>query len=108
MLISATESHSKKVGNDAKLEGLASGVIGKSQNEVMSAIIAGVSSAYKKHQLPLCEVTLPSISPFALGAYMQWRMLTTIYLARLMHINPFDQPNVEDYKQETPRLLTPH
>ncbi len=108
VLIKADQISSRRIAQNARLLPIAGGVVRKSQNDVMNAIYGGVVSAYKKHQLPLLEVTLPAISPFVLGAYMEWRMLTTIYLARLMHVNPYDQPNVEDYKAETRRLLTTH
>jgi glucose-6-phosphate isomerase len=36
---------------------------------------------------------------------MQLKMIETILLARLLDVNPFDQPAVELYKKETKRLL---
>jgi glucose-6-phosphate isomerase len=105
-LIKSDHVSSRRVGNEPRLAALSESVVGRGPNDVMNAIYGGVVSAYKKHQLPLLEVTLPAVSPFTIGAYMEWRMLTTIYLARLMYVNPFDQPNVEDYKKETRRLLT--
>ena len=105
MLIRAEHISSKRVPADLRLVGLVSGIVEKSPNDIMSAIHHGVAAAYQKHQLPLLEVSLPAISPFVLGAYLQWRMLTVIYLARLMHVNPYDQPNVEDYKEGTRKTL---
>ena len=32
-------------------------------------------------------------------------MIEMIYLGHLMNVNPFDQPNVEEYKSETRKIL---
>jgi glucose-6-phosphate isomerase len=32
-------------------------------------------------------------------------MIETIYLGFLLGVNPFDQPNVESYKEETRKIL---
>lgn len=105
MLIKAEHISSKRVPDKLQLKGLVSGISQKSPNDIANAIYDGVVSAYQTHQLPLLEVSLPAISPFVLGAYMEWRMLTTIYLGTLLHVNPYDQPNVEDYKSGTRRTL---
>ncbi len=36
---------------------------------------------------------------------MVFKMLETVYLAQLMNVNAFDQPNVELYKAETRKIL---
>ena len=105
MLIKAEHSSSRRVPASLRFPTLVAGIAQKSPNDIMNAIYGGVVTAYKKHQLPILEVTLPAISPFVLGAYLEWRMLTVIYLAKLMHVNPFDQPNVEDYKEGTRKML---
>jgi hypothetical protein len=39
------------------------------------------------------------------GAFMAMKMIETLLLARLVNVNPFDQPAVESYKEETRRIL---
>ena len=73
----------------------------------MEAIFDGVKGAYEKNKLPFSVVRLKDISPHTLGLYMEWRMATVVYLAKLMNVNPFDQPNVEDYKKVTREILRP-
>jgi glucose-6-phosphate isomerase len=51
------------------------------------------------------EVALDAIDERSLGAYLQFKMLEMMYLGVLFNVNSFDQPNVEDYKVETKRLL---
>lgn len=73
---------------------------------VMSAIYEGVKSAYASHELPFAEISLPEISASTIGSFMQFRMMEMMYLAKLLNVNAFDQPNVEDYKTETRRILS--
>jgi glucose-6-phosphate isomerase len=71
----------------------------------MVAIREGVKIAYQKADLPYMEVELEGITPYELGAFMQFKMLEMMYLGALMEVNPFNQPNVESYKVETKNLL---
>lgn len=87
------------------LTGLVDGIAGKSFEQIMSAIYQGVRAAYLKRALPFVEVAFPELSPKTLGAFMQFKMMETMYLAHLMGLNAFDQPNVEEYKEETRNVL---
>jgi glucose-6-phosphate isomerase len=40
-----------------------------------------------------------------MGQLLQFMMMEMIYLGFLLNVNPFDQPNVEDYKVETRKIL---
>ena len=106
MLIRATEHTEARVPTDGVLTSLVGGISGKSQAAIMEAIVAGVAGAYQKNALPFISVRLPSVSAYTLGLYMEWRMATVMYTAKLMQLNPFDQPNVEDYKSGTRKILS--
>jgi glucose-6-phosphate isomerase len=80
-------------------------VSGKAATEVMSAILAGVKIAYGKAGLPFMEVVLDAIDEQSIGAFLQFKMLEMMYLGQLLHVNSFDQPNVESYKIETKQIL---
>ncbi len=71
----------------------------------MNAIYLGVKAAYTKNELPFMEAELPQIDEFHLGEYLQFKMFEIMYLAKFLNVNAFDQPNVEDYKIETKRIL---
>lgn len=105
MLVHTGSTSSRRVPEQGILGGLVSGIAGKSPGTIMSAIFDGVVCGYQKNTLPFAEVRFPSVSPYVLGAYLEWRMLAVIHLAALMHVDPFDQPNVEDYKEGTRRIL---
>ena len=74
----------------------------------MWAILEGVKIAYKNHELPYTEVVLERVSAHELGHFLQYKMIEMMYLAQLMNVNAFDQPNVEAYKVETKRILQDH
>lgn len=87
------------------LTGLVPGIAGKDFSGIGNAIYGGVLAAYTKHTLPFVEIVFPEISEKTLGAYVQFKMIETIYLGHLLGVNAFDQPNVEEYKAETRRML---
>jgi len=79
---------------------------GRSMREIHNAIYGGVIGAYGERKLPYRITTLERDLPFAIGLFMGMRMLETMYLAKLMHVNAFDQPNVELYKDITRDILS--
>ncbi len=80
-------------------------VEGKPLSEIMNAILQGVKKAYQKENRPFCELIIPKREPQYIGQFLQLYMIEIIYLGFLLNINPFDQPNVELYKQETRKIL---
>jgi len=78
----------------------------KELNHIMHAILHGVKAAYKKGKRPFTETRLDGKNARAIGAFMQLKMMETILLAKLLDVNPFDQPAVEHYKKEMRRVLS--
>ncbi len=77
----------------------------KNPADVMRAIYGGVREAYVQHGLPFVRIELSQIDAGELGAFMALQIGVIMYLAQLLDVNAFDQPNVELYKKETRRLL---
>ncbi len=77
----------------------------KDTDDIMDAILGGVKIAYNKNKLPYMEIQLSGITPYEIGAFMQFKMIEMMYLGNLLDVNAFDQPNVESYKTETKQLL---
>ena len=73
--------------------------------KIMDAILGGVKIAYEKHKRPFLEVILPDKSESSLGQFIQFKMMEIMYLGALMKVNPFTQPQVDDYKCETRKIL---
>jgi glucose-6-phosphate isomerase len=78
---------------------------GHSLHSIMDAIIEGTKAACQDRSVSYMSVTLQAITPRELGAYMQFAMLETMYLGKLLAVNPFDQPDVEAYKVVTKERL---
>ena len=94
------------VSTERVFPALAPEVKGKSFAEIMRAIYEGVKKTYIREGLPFVEIVLKDTSPYSLGEFMQFKMIETMFLGRLLDVNPFDQPNVESYKVETKKLLS--
>ena len=99
------KENSSSIPSELFMPGLVDNINGKSIADVMGAIYYGVKIAYLKNQLPYSEIAMHEISENSLGQYMQLKMIETMYLARLLGVNAFDQPKVEDYKRETREIL---
>lgn len=69
------------------------------------AITRGVLSSYQNEGLPYAAWYLREVSPAALGAWMQAKMIETMLMGDLMGVNAFDQPAVELYKAEVREIL---
>ena len=78
---------------------------GKKIEEVTRGINDGVRRAYIKKKLPHIVINFDDIDEESLGAFCALKMLETVYLAKLMGVNAFDQPGVELYKQEVKSIL---
>ena len=82
-----------------------SGIKGKQVDTVMNAILTGVQHAFQKRKRPFMELILPDKTAATIGELLQMKMIEIMYLGYLIQLNPFDQPNVEEYKIETKKLL---
>jgi glucose-6-phosphate isomerase len=84
---------------------LVSEIKGKSLMDIMDATLEGTKAAFRSGKRPFIEITLPDKSEHAIGQLLQLKMMETIFLGKLLNVNPFDQPNVESYKRETRKIL---
>lgn len=83
---------------DNILSGIIPGLAGRSVSFVKKSIIEGVLAAYTDEVRPFTSTPLKKTS-YTIGNWMMGRMIETVFLAKLLHINPFDQPAVELYKK---------
>lgn len=77
----------------------------KTLPDLMKAAIQGTNQAYREDQRPTCDLYLPRCDESSIGQFMQMMMLATVVEGRLMGINPFGQPGVENYKVNMNRIL---
>jgi glucose-6-phosphate isomerase len=77
----------------------------QSVEHIHHALRTGIYTAYQEAQLPYFYVTSTSCTAETLGFLMQQQMIIVTMLGHVWHINPFDQPQVEDYKKWTRAAL---
>jgi glucose-6-phosphate isomerase len=74
--------------------------------EIATALYGGVIGAYEEKSLPYRSTIFDDDNlAYSLGLFMSMRMLETMYIAELLNLNAFDQPNVELYKDKTRSIL---
>lgn len=107
-LVRAHEPHWEHqfVAEDKVFAPLVDGVTRRSPCEILDAIYKGVTETYQKKGVSYGEIVLTDLDPESLGALLQFMMCTVMHLAHMLNINAFDQPNVEEYKEATRRILS--
>jgi len=80
-------------------------VAGKTLAEVKTAIFTGVRTAYEQMDRRFCVIEFDVVDAQTIGAFLYGKMIEIVYLGRLLGVNPFDQPQVELYKQNTQAIL---
>ncbi|MDO8604145.1 MAG: hypothetical protein Q7K40_01930 [bacterium] len=93
------------LAEDKVFSPLVSGLSHRAPCEIIDAIYGGVVETYNTHGVSYGEISLTDLDLESLGALLQFMMCTTMHLANMLHINAFDQPNVEAYKDATRRIL---
>jgi glucose-6-phosphate isomerase len=91
------------VDND-DLDGL-NYLAGKSVSEVNSKAYEGTKAAHVAGVLPVMTIELEEITPASIGAIFIFYELAIAVSGRLIGVNPFDQPGVEEYKTRMFKLL---
>jgi glucose-6-phosphate isomerase len=89
----------------ARYQPLAENIQGRKLSEIMQAISEGVKRTLEHQRKPYCHIELADGTEESIGALLQLHMMEMMYLAELLDVNPFDQPNVEEYKNETKKIL---
>ncbi|MFT4312271.1 MAG: hypothetical protein ACMXYF_03505 [Candidatus Woesearchaeota archaeon] len=72
---------------------------------IHSAILQGITKTLQTKKRPLSVYELHKKSEYEIGYFLQTKMIEVMYLGYLLDVNPFDQPNVEDYKNVTRKIL---
>ncbi len=78
---------------------------GRSVGEISAALFEGIKKSYSESEMPFFEVVLPGIDEHSLGAFIMYKMCEVIWLAKLLEVNGFNQPDVEKYKRYARDIL---
>ena len=72
---------------------------------IINAQCKATKNIFELKKIPFRQITFSKKSESQLGEIFTFFVLETILLSRLMNINPFDQPAVEEVKIETKKFL---
>jgi glucose-6-phosphate isomerase len=73
--------------------------------EIRRGIFNSVVKEFEKKEIPTISIELEDINEVELGKFIQFKMNEVYFLARLFDVNPFDQPEVQSYKQELHKYI---
>jgi len=75
----------------------------KSEKEIGGSVnqqsFENITAEYKQRNLPLFIYSMSQIDEYEVGKFMSFMFEVTLSLAKLLGVNPFDQPEVENYKK---------
>ena len=101
---------SKKVGKFKVNKEVVASNVGflkdKNLEFIINAQCNATKNIFKLKKIPFRQITFNKKKESELGTIFTFFILETILLARLMKINPFDQPAVEQVKMETKKFLS--
>jgi glucose-6-phosphate isomerase len=94
-----------KVGLSTRNQDTLNDIANKTLPDIMSAAIRGTNDALHEDGRATTDIVLPALEPHAIGQLLQMLMLATVVEGRLMGINPYGQPGVEQYKRNMNKNL---
>ncbi len=71
---------------------------GKHMGDLVAAEARATAATLSRNKRPVRQIRVPKIDETSVGALMMHFMLETILMGRLMGVDPFDQPGVEEGK----------
>jgi glucose-6-phosphate isomerase len=73
--------------------------------EIRRGIYNSVLKEFEKNEIPTVSVEFDGLNEVEVGNYLQYKMLEVYFMARFFDVNPFDQPEVQSYKQELHKYI---
>ncbi len=73
--------------------------------EIQRAIYTSVLRNLSKNNVPTISIEFSDDREKDIGEYLQFKMLEVYFLAKLMNVNPFDQPDVNSYKENLTKYI---
>ena len=78
---------------------------GRSFNEINATSKQGTALAHVEGGVPVIQLEMTKLDAYHLGYLMYFFMKACAISAKLLEVNPFDQPGVEAYKKKMLKLL---
>jgi glucose-6-phosphate isomerase len=101
----AVEGADYHISEEGLLSEDSAGLAGKGLAEVRQKIGVAVMDAFREAGRPFVSITVDNFSPARVGQLLLLEELVVMYLADLMEVNAFNQPQINDYKKELHKLL---
>jgi glucose-6-phosphate isomerase len=73
--------------------------LGEIDDTINEPAYENVVKEYEKRGLPFEKIEMLEINEYELGKFMAFMMSTTVELAKMLGVDPYDQPEVENYKK---------
>lgn len=105
VIVEAYRADALRVGQSERNQDTLNDIAEKTLPDIMSAAIRGTNDALHEDGRPTTDIVLPALEPHAIGQLLQMLMLATVVEGRLMGINPYGQPGVEQYKKNMNKNL---
>jgi len=83
--------------SDRNQDGL-NDIADRSLPDIMTAAMRGTNDALHADGRPTTDLIVPQLDTFVMGQLFQMMMIATVLEGRLLGINPYGQPGVEQYK----------
>ncbi len=99
VIVRSCRSDPLVVGVSERNEDALNDIADKTLPEIMDAAIRGTNDALHADGRPTTDIILPQIDTYFLGQLFQMLMIATVIEGRLLGINPYGQPGVEQYKK---------
>lgn len=93
------------VGSSSRNQDGLNDIADRTLPDIMSAAIQGTNDALHADGRPTTDLMIPNLDTFAMGQLYQMMMIATVLEGRLLGINPYGQPGVEQYKANMNRNL---
>ncbi len=98
VIVGAYRSDSLAVGESSRNQDTLNDIADKTLPDIMAAAIRGTNDALHADGRPTTDIVLPTVNTHVLGQLFQMLMIATVIEGRLLGINPYGQPGVEQYK----------
>ncbi len=78
---------------------------GRTMSEINETAFEGTRSAHEAGGLPVMTIEIPAVTPASIGALFVFFEIAVAVSGRLLGVDPFDQPGVDEYKRRMFELL---
>jgi glucose-6-phosphate isomerase len=98
LIVESYRSDPLAVGHADRNQDTLNDIADKVLPDIMEAAIRGTNDALHADGRPTTDIILPRIDTHVLGQLFQMLMIATVIEGRLLGVNPYGQPGVEQYK----------